>query len=357
MRKLSIVAILVAGMATSAVAKGDVTFTSYFYTDDTGANDLFGDSSQLGLAAKLNYSKELAYGLKLNLEAMGVANFIDDSNFGYFDSPDHVSGILNVANVEGEFAGTTFIVGRQLLDTPLVGGFDWLMAPGSFGAFTAINKSISNLTLVGSYLYQYRPNNSGSNWIKLRDDNWAVGGIYGIGDLALSAWYYNVDHAGFKAAYADATYKIAGFDVGVQGVSTDYDVQPDSVAVAGKLGATYAGFGVEAAVSMTKDNAAGYVGRDVLYTSSWNYFASNAAVVNDDTLSWKVGANGSIAGADATLSYAQYGDEGREIDVILGYNLNDNTTVGAVYTNTDYDVNVDNIEAINAVELFVNFKI
>jgi len=48
-----------------------------------------------------------------------------------------------------------------------VGGFDWLLAPGAFEAAVVVNKSITNLTLVGGYLTKWRPNNSGNTWVDL----------------------------------------------------------------------------------------------------------------------------------------------------------------------------------------------
>jgi hypothetical protein len=71
---------------------------------------------------------------------------------------------FNVANLTATYADTTFVLGRQLLDTPMLGGFDWLLAPGAFEAYTAVNNSFENIILVGSYVRTWRPNNTGDNF-------------------------------------------------------------------------------------------------------------------------------------------------------------------------------------------------
>ncbi len=79
---------------------------------------------------------------------------------------EETGAFLNIANITAAYGDTTFVLGRQLLDTPMVQSFDWLLAPGSFEAYTVVNNSISNLTLVGSYIEAYRPNGKGTDfWI------------------------------------------------------------------------------------------------------------------------------------------------------------------------------------------------
>ncbi|SFZ98893.1 hypothetical protein MNB_SV-5-1084 [hydrothermal vent metagenome] len=104
------------------------------------------------------------------------------------------------------------------------------------------------------------------------------------------------------------------------------------------------------------DATAGYVGRDSLYTSSWNTLALSTG----DT--FKVEAGTEFAGITASVSYAYYEYEnyntattdvdGSEIDVILGYNITDAIDLNVVYTNTDYGVGSD----VNALEVYANYK-
>lgn len=342
---------------------------AYYYTKDrSGAGDLFeaADTASAG-AVILDVSHTIFTGLTANFSAVGYVNFGEIADNDLEGKPN--GAFINVANLTGKFGDTTLIVGRQLIDTPLVGGFDWLLAPGAFEAAVIMNQSITNLTLVGGYLTKWRPNNTGNTWVDLTaiDDgnNWTAGAIYSMNDaLSISAWYYNVDSGAaagnpdkFVAIYADAGYDFGTFNIAGQIVSTDYNTAQDSLAYGLKAGATFAGVSLTAAVSNISDNQAGYVGRDSMYTSSWNTFASHSAVLNDDTIAWKVGASAEFSGVSAEASYAGYGDEGSELDVILGYDITNCINLGAVYSLTDYDVNVNTqADAENALEFFATYK-
>jgi len=345
----------------------------YITSDDAGASDLFKTpTSAAAGAVTFDVSHKLFDSVTANFSAVGYVNLGDDVGENDFEGQPN-GAFINVANLTATFADTTFIVGRQLIDTPLVGGFDWLLAPGAFEGAVVANNSINNLTLVAGYLTKWRPNNLGNTWVNLVDidngDNYTFGAVYGADALKVSAWYYNVDSGSvaatitggvedkYTAIYADAGYDFGVVNVAGQIISTDYDTAKDSLAYGLKVGTEFSGVNLTAAVSNTTDNKAGFVGRDSMYTSSWNTFASNAGVANDDTLSWKVGASTELAGLNAEVSYAAYGDEGSELDLILGYDVTDCVNLAAIYSLTDYDVNVDEqADAENALEVIATYK-
>jgi len=335
--------------------------TGYYYTDDTV--DLFDeDSSALGTAVTLDVTHKFTDNIAMNFSAIGFANVIDES---YLMENEKSGAFINVANITATFADTTVILGRQLLDTPMLGGFDWLLAPGAFEAYTAVNSSIENVTLVGSYVRTWRPNNSGDNFINLTDiddgNNWTLGAAYDNKTISGSVWYYNVD-AGAAAGngvdkygqvYIDAGYDFEVAKIQAQYVNTNYDLADDSDAYGAKITGKLSAFSLMAAYVYVADNVVGYVGRDGLYTSSWNTLGASQG----DT--FKVEAATEFAGISASASYAYYeyeqtaNDEGSEIDVILGYNITDAIDLNVVYTNTDYD---DDASAINALEIYANYK-
>jgi len=257
---------------------------------------------------------------------------------------------FNVANLTGTFGGTTLVVGRQLLDTPMLGGFDWLLAPGAFEAATIVNKSVSNLTLVASYVNKWRGNNTGSTFAKLKDDNFAVGAAYSDGFDA-SVWYYNVDVADYTQVYADAGYTFSNVTLNGQYIATNYSAGEDSTAFGVKVGTEVAGINLSAAYTDVSDAVTGFVGVDSLYTSSWNLFASTVV-----DASWKVAAAGKIVGISTELSYAGYGDEGSELDFILGYDATDALNLGVVFTATDYTFDDASDDAENALEVFATYS-
>jgi len=337
--------------------------TGYYYTDD--GVDLFDhDSSAFGTAVTLDVTHKFTNNIAMNFSAIGYANLMDN----YMEN-EKSGAILNVANLTATFMDTTFILGRQLLDTPMLGGFDWLLAPGSFEAYTVANNSIDNLTLVASYVRAWRANNGvfkgitvdGSDWLDLTDiddgHNWTVGAAYDNKTISGSIWYYNVDAAAafydnYTQVYADAGYNFEVAKIEAQYVHTNFNTAIDSDAFGVKVSATLGGFSLMAAYENVSDNVVGFVGRDTLYTSSWNTFTSNS-VGN----AFKVEAGGEFVGLTASASYAYYeyentGTEGHEIDVILGYNITDSIDINTVYTNTDYGNDID----VNALEIYANFK-
>ena len=356
--------------------------TGYYYTDDSGKNqtpsyDMFDkDWSQLGLAATLDVSHKFTENIAMNFGAVGFLNTNRDSLAMTFENDDN-GAFINVANITATFMDTTFVLGRQLLDTPMLGGFDWLLAPGSFEAYTAVNSSIENLTLVGSYVRTWRPNNTGDNFINLTNlddgNNWTLGAAYDNKTISGSVWYYNVDagaYAGngvdkYGQVYVDAGYDFNVVKVVAQYVNTNYDIANDSNAYGIKGTATFGNFNLMAAYDMVDDNVVGYVGRDGLYTSSWN----TLGLSQGDT--FKVEAGTEFAGIVASVSYAYYEYEqyatatedadGQEIDVILGYDLKDSGfgllsafDLNLVYTNTNYG-GIDS-DDVNALEVYANYK-
>ncbi len=333
--------------------------TAYYYTDD--AIDLFDEaSSSLGTAATLDVSHKFNANIAINFSAIGFANVIDD---GYYMENEKSGAFFNVANVTVNFMDTTLVLGRQLLDTPMLGGFDWLLAPGAFEAYTAVNSSIENVTLVGSYVRTWRPNNTGDDFINLTDigdgNNWTLGAAYDNKTINGSVWYYNVDAGDYAQVYVDAGYNFEVAKIEAQYVNTNYnnDIVDDSNAFGIKASATVSGFSLMAAYENVSDNTVGFVGRDSLYTSSWNTFTSN--VVGD---SFKVEAGTEFAGITASASYAYYeyeqevtaleDNDGYEIDLILGYNITETIDANLVYSNTDYGLGDD----VNALEIYANYK-
>lgn len=321
---------------------------AYYYTAE-GAQDLFDKTnSQIGTAVTLDVSHKLFDGITANFSAVGYTN-LGDEEAAYMEGSE-TGAFFNVANLTGTFGGTTIVIGRQLLATPMLGGFDWLLAPGAFEAATIINKSVSNLTFVGSYVNKWRSNNTGSTFAELKDDNFAVGAAYSNGFDA-SVWYYNVDTADYTQVYADAGYTLAGVTLNGQYATTDYATGEDSTAFGVKVGTEVVGINLSAAYTDVADAATGYVGVDSLYTSSWNTFASNVV-----DASWKVAASTELAGISAELSYAGYGDDASELDLILGYDATNTLNLGVVYTATDYTFDDSSDDAQDALEVFATYS-
>ncbi len=334
--------------------------TAYYYTDDS--IDLFDEgSSALGLAATLDVTHKFNANIAANFTAVGFMNVLDD---GLYFEQEKSGAFFNVANITANFADTTFVLGRQLLNTPMLTGFDWLLAPGAFEAYTAVNSSIENVTFVGSYVRTWRINNTGNEWINLTSDalggghNWTLSAAYDDKTISGSLWYYNIDAMDYGQVYVDGAYDFDAAKIYAQYVNTDWNNAEASNVFGAKVTGTAGAFSLMGAYVNVSDNLAGWVGvMDGLYTSSWNT-ATGGSLGNN----FKVEAAAEFAGITSSISYAYYEydqnaiagleDDGQEIDVILGYNITDTIDVNAVYTNTDYGLGDDT----NALEVYASYK-
>ncbi len=337
----------------------------YSFTSDAwGSGDWYkGDSSALGAAVTLDVSHKFTENIAANITAVGFTNLTneyDTFNNTPLDPSDDRSGnfegketgaFLNVANITATFGGTTAVLGRQLINTPMITGFDWLLAPGAFEAYTLVNTSIENLTFLGSYIEAYRPNNSGTDFLDLVGDNWTVGASY-ANAFDASIWYTNNDNYGYTQVYADAGYDFGAANVAAQYVYTDWDLASESNTYGIKVGTKLAGFDLEAAYVDTDEAAAGfaagYIGVDGLYTTMWNNFAADNA-----GYSWKVAAATEFFGVSTSIAYADFENNGDEFDLILGYGVTDCISLDAIFTSTAYDEDMD---AENNLELIATYK-
>lgn len=327
--------------------------TGYYITDDS-SDDIFGDHHQLALGATLDVSHNFADWLSANFSAVGYLNTLDlgNSTYGYFE--DNKKGAyFNIANLTATYMDTTLVAGRQLLDTPMLQGYDWLLAPGSFEAYTLMNSSIENITLIGSYVTKWRPNNSGEFDDDLLGDNFALGGVYDDKALSGSIWFYNADAGEYTQVYADLGYDFGETKVEGQFVNTDFDAGNDATAFGAKVSASLSGVELSAAYNHLADNGTAYIGWNSLYTNSWNSSVADQWTPGDIN-AFKVAASKTYNALSAEVSYADYDNSRYETDVILGYELTKSVDLGMVYSNTQSAATGDN--SVNQFELYAVYK-
>jgi len=325
----------------------DGNLKAYSYTNDS-VNFYDKESSSTATAVTLNVSHELMSGVTANFTALGYTDLGDSAGLNKMEGQS-TGAFFNVANLTANYANTTFVAGRQTLDTPMVGSFDWLLAPSGFEAYTLVNKSVDKLTLVASFVDKLRANNSGEEFVKLDGDNFTFGASYNDA-FSANIWYYNIDAGNYTEIYADAGYTYSKIKVEGQVVSTNYaDEGKDSTVYGIKASGSFSNINLSAAYTSVNDREAGMVEIDSLYTSSWNTFASN--IISD---SYKIEAGTEFAGISAVASYADY-DLANEVDVILNYAFNNDFSMDAIYTSTEYDTTT-NDGAENALEVIATYK-
>jgi len=349
--------------ATTSATTINGKLTAYYITDDSV--DLFDkDSSAFATAVTLDVSHKFNDMFTANFTALGYVNLMDNNYFeGLNTDPQTADAFFNVANLTATFGDTTLVLGRQLLESPMVRPFDWLLAPGSFEAYTVVNSSIENLTLVGTYIREYRGNNTGSDFLDLTDigggNNWALGAVYDDKAISGNLWYYNVDaglalfNSEYTQVYADVATELSGIKLAGQIVSTSWDTMDDSMAYGIKVSGSVSGFDLMAAYVKVDDNIVGFVDNDSIYTSMWNNLGS-LEVGN----AFKIEAATEFSGLSVTADYAYYDNDyygdGHEFDLILGYDVSDSISLGAIYSNTK--AAITGYTESNALEFIATYK-
>jgi len=343
--------------ATTISGKGSLIYI----TNDAQSNgDMFSkETSESAAAITLDVTHNIFDNVSANFSAIGfttlgnvIGNGTDTWTGGFLDAQE-TGAYFNVANLTATFADTTLIAGRQLLGTPMLQGYDWLIAPGSFEAYTIANKSIENLTFTASYVAKHRANNSGSNFADLNGDNWTIGATYND-NITANIWYYNIDTANYTQMYADAGYTFSGITIEGQYVTTSFDAGfgTDSSAFGAKISTTLVGIDLSAAYNRFIDGNTGYVGWNGLYTNSWNTTIANQ-YNGEDLDAFKIEASTTIAGINALVSYADF-DNGHELNVIVGYDITKAIDISLIYSNTQS--NTVNATDTGVLEFYANYK-
>ncbi len=301
----------------------------YYYT--TSAESFF-DEKSTGSAGAVTFDikQKITGTINANFTAVGYSHLGTDFGSQYLEG-SRTGGFFNVANITGKKGGLNFVFGRQLLDTPMLGSFDWLLAPSAFEAYTVAYKANDKLSFVASVVNKVRDNNSGDSFKKLKDENFAIGVAYNEG-IETNFWFYRVDGLDYSQFYLDASDRVDGIKFSLQAVKTNYGAGENSLSYGIKASSETSGLKYSLALNHVSDREAGMVGVDSIYTSSWNSFASQ-----DIGSSWKAEISEEMrSGISATVSYADYGTIGNEFDVIMGYPLSSSTSFDTIFATTRY---------------------
>lgn len=293
-------------LVTSAYAIENVKYkgeAKYWYQttakEDAVKNDLFQQETSVGVAAfEVGVEAELIKNLKgkasvMALHSLGLEqSFVKDISSGGagWESDDNYYRTqiwATEANLEYTLSKTTVVLGRQVLNTPLMFTESWNAAYNTFDGALLMNKDIPNTTIAAGYIHQHNGGASASNATAetgFPSTTMHNGSYYGFGssyaagdmddgdkrayflgamikptkDLSVNLWGYNINSM-YKAYWADAEYKISGLVFGVQNSSIDVkDSNIDNAMFsAAKIGYGVGKFTTDIAYSTTAEGEAG----------------------------------------------------------------------------------------------------
>ena len=344
--KLSLAAIVVAGLASSSFAadslegmfkEGKVSgeLKAYYFDRDAGAA---GSSDIFTTGLMLNYKTGSLNGFSLNFTGQASASPFADKDAklagaagGFADDMWGSGAVLSEAYLAYTMKNTTVLVGRMFLDTPLVASSGSRMTKQAFEGAAVINTDLPNTTLIAGYVqkFQARTNGTGDigefskafgtgsgvgSGVRVEDGAYTLAAINkSISGLTLTAAYADVIDI-VKVAYAEGAYEsTAGkftYGLAAQYYYNDVDsaVAPESNNLWGlKASLGYEAFGAYVAYSKVNDKtgAPGVIsglggGADLAYTAS----PINSSSYGNDTEAYKIGVTYAVLkNANLGLNY------------------------------------------------------
>ena len=390
--KLSLAAIVVAGLASSSFAadtladafkngKVNGELRAWYWDHDGGTAAT--DASIFNTGLILGYVTDSFYGFNMGATMQSnFAPFADTEAKTLFDVDQYGSGaVLSEAYIGYKMKNTTVKIGRQFITTPLVGGSGSRMVKESFEGATIVNTDIPATTLVAGYVSKYQARTTGAfdgtlngdsrpgEFVKAADFVGApdaeFDGAYtaavinkSITNLTLTAQYARVNDyspiAGVLAAavgdvdvyYTEANYVLPmnsfklGFDLNYRGSKTAAAL--DAAALEGTLLAArvslidLAGFGAAFAYSTTDKSdgvVAGMGNGPTAYTAPLIDGGTKPFTNNTDAYKFSVSYDFSKVGVAGLKAGAEYfsikQDDAGDVDY-KGYGVNATYDVAAV---------------------------
>lgn len=285
-------------------------------------------------------------------------------------------------NFVKKVGGTTLVMGRQKINTPLCNSDTWNVHPNTFDAIVAVNGDIPNLTLVGAFVGNERTTVASSSApysavyteggandktdgqynTFMNGGAYAAAAIYsGIPNTPVKFFYYDVRNVA-NAIYADVSTGIGGFAVAGQymtlkpkhalkafldGASLDSDA---TTAFGAKVSAKMAGLELMGAFSRVGDSGtltAAKVSdgntKTPLYTATIGGDADVAGAIDTTGMKVSVGSGLGIKGLSASANYATYkhGDKGMDdtstsLDLIAKYQVTEHMKTFLAVSNYDH---------------------
>lgn len=372
--------------------------------------DMFQQKGSVGQAAfELGATADIIDGLKgrvslIGLDTLGLEkSFIKDissAGAGYENGNYYRTQVwVSEAFIDYKISNTSFILGRQALNTPLLFTERWNASFNTFDAATIINSDLPYTTLVAIYVNQHNGGAHAGNGTATgfpsttmhNGESFGFGSSYNaatdnvtdgkkgafafgamikpIENLACNLWYYDVN-SNLTAYWVDAEYKMSGIFMGIQNSGVDVAAlgADNAMITAGKIGYTIDKFSVDASYSVTDEGNSGTVAianiatgdKSKIYTQS--VFQDGAVVGARDTTAWRVGASYKfdIANLSASVQNTQQDagimKDGTEFDLVATSNIAKNFDLTGIYVHRDVDMTTATDFKQDALRLIASVK-
>lgn len=298
--KLSLVAIVVAGLTSSAFAASTTLEDAFkngkvagelraYYFNSTDSNDK-NREDLLTTGILLNYKTDTLYGFGANFTFQGNSSPFADGEVGVDGGKDRFKGgeygtgaVLSEAYLSYTLGKTTAQVGRMFIDTPLVASSGGRMTKEAFEGVTVVNTDLPNTTLIAAYVQKFQSRTDRQGNIGKFTRNYAVGSDGNIPELENGAYTLAVINKSITGLTLTGAYAYAEADA-IDGIHLGY------------VEALYQG-------------KVGSVGYTLAAQDYYNKFKNDAGFADDTINTYGLKAGLSFKGLNGYVAFSQTSDD------------------------------------------------
>lgn len=342
--KLSLVAIVVAGLTSSSFAadtladafkNGKLTgeIKAFYFDRDTGdavASAGAGSASIFVTGLMLNYITDSFHGFKVGATMQSSnAPFASDDSKLVFAKDMHGSGAqLSEAYLEYTISKTTVKVGRQFISSPLVSNSGSRVIKDSFEGATIINTDLPNTTLGFGYVDKWQARTNYGFAPKTLGD---IADFKQVGDGAYTLFAINKSLPGtmLSAAWAGVKENTPGEDLDLFRFEATYNAQASTFSY--NLGAQY--FITD--YSGASDDSDGLALKAGIGVSNIDAYVAYSKISDDGKVKYGVGYGADTLYTQSPIISDNYGAGTEAYAIDIAYKFNADAKIGVDYTITE----------------------
>ncbi len=337
--------------------------------------DQRGNISDIALGGLLKYSTFVIPDFSAGIGFYTVQGQGKRDNVGipFYDNDNQNYSLLGELYLEGAFANTTIVLGRQVFDTPFADSDDVGMVPNLFEAYTLTNRDLQDTTLIFSHITKMAgvdaPNASKFTKVNGNDGVQVAGALYeGLTNTTLSGWYYHAsdmtDMVYLEGDY-EGKYSAGSYQLGVQYALQDYDngEKADIYGVVAEISHEVSGLSLRGAYNKidSKGTAAAdnFLGGGPFFTSDEHLTLAEAGVDGKAYMAGLTYDAGNIGMEGMTFSVQSLhlkgvGAKADEVDLVMHYTPQERFFLDVIYS--DAKNRIDSAESFKNLRVFANYR-